>query len=294
MDSGHTPSNDLDDNQDDDNDDAEEEIDDSNDQLSVAESTELFSCPSQGCILSFKRYLNLENHMAYGKCKLRKESFTLIDKAKMLYAQKLSEGASSQPHLSETTTHSGGISMCKGWALRQAKKSGRFNENQRSYLDERFELGQSTGIKCDPTQVACDLRHARKLSGERRFSINEFLTPQQIKSYFSRKAAKNKQVTTVDGKEIEDIDVVSVEEQTAYSRARDSIIQEFQLTHPIVYDTHNICHLNEKNKLKDLKVDLLHDICSYLNLNVEGLSLHRKKPYLSLITDLVKSCSCNN
>ena len=39
-----------------------------------------------------------------------------------------------------------------------------------------------------------DLRNAITESGKRRFSIEEFLTPQQIKSYFSRTAAKTKQV----------------------------------------------------------------------------------------------------
>ena len=42
-----------------------------------------------------------------------------------------------------------------------AKKTARFNENQRSYLDEKFLIGQSTGIKADPSQVARDLRNAR-------------------------------------------------------------------------------------------------------------------------------------
>ena len=38
-------------------------------------SSELFSCPVQGCtLLSFKRHSKLENHTSYGKCRLRKES----------------------------------------------------------------------------------------------------------------------------------------------------------------------------------------------------------------------------
>ena len=85
-------------------------------------------------------------------------------------------------------------SLSQGWAIRQTKKAARFNKNQRSYLDEKFFIGQSTGIKADPSQFAPDLRNARTERGKRRFSIDEFLIPQQIKSYFSRKAAKTKQV----------------------------------------------------------------------------------------------------
>ena len=42
---------------------------------------------------------------------------------------------------------------------------------------EKFLIGQSTGIKADPSQVVRDLRNARTGSGKQRFSIDEFLTP---------------------------------------------------------------------------------------------------------------------
>ena len=85
-------------------------------------------------------------------------------------------------------------SLSQGWVIKQTKKAARFNESQRSYLDEIFLIGQSTGIKADPSYVACVLRNARTDSGKRRVSTDEFLSPQQIKSYFSRKAAKTKYV----------------------------------------------------------------------------------------------------
>ena len=155
---------DVDDHDDDDGIDGE----DGSDDHASSTSSELFSCPYQGCALSFKRHSNLENHRAYGKRKLRQEKFTLEDKAKLLYVQKLAEGISLQPQLHSTSTDSQGTtSLLQGWALRQVKKSGRFNDNQRSYLDEKFLIEQTTGIKCDPSQVARDLRHARTDSGER-------------------------------------------------------------------------------------------------------------------------------
>ena len=40
-------------------------------------------------------------------------------------------------------------SLSQGWALRQTEKAAPFNANQRSYLDEKFLIGQSTGIKAD-------------------------------------------------------------------------------------------------------------------------------------------------
>lgn len=279
---------DVDDHDDDDGIDGE----DGSDDHASSTSSELFSCPYQGCALSFKRHSNLENHLAYGKCKLRKEKFTLEDKAKLLYVQKLAEGTSLQPQLHSTSTDSQGTtSLCQGWALRQVKKSGRFNDNQRSYLDEKFLIGQTTGIKRDPSQVARDLRHARTDSGERRFTIEEFLTQQQIKSYFSRKASKSKQV---ESSHQEETDALSEEDHLAYTSARDDIIKEIELNHPIIYDTYDICKMHAEKKLEKLSVALLRLICAYFNMEVEDLPRRRKAPYLSFINELVQSCSCNN
>ena len=69
----------------------------------------------------------------------------------------------------------------EGWALRASKRSKHFNENQKNYLDEKFKLGQETGYKEDPSQVASDMRRAKNENGERRFAVGEFLSPQQIK-----------------------------------------------------------------------------------------------------------------
>ncbi|XP_068721563.1 uncharacterized protein [Montipora capricornis] len=183
-------------------------------------SSELFSCPIQGCTLSFKRHSNLENHISYGKCRLRKEKLTVLDQAKVLYAQKLSEGTTEQPSMQSVTAGKlSETSLSQGWAIRQTKKAARFNENQRSYLGEKFLIGQSTGIKADPSQVARDLRNARTESGKQRFSIDEFLTPQQIKSYFSRKAAKTKQVVADE----EATELAQKDHQT-YSLARETIM----------------------------------------------------------------------
>ena len=112
-------------------------------------SCELFSCPVHGCTLCFKRHSSLENHIRYGKRRLRKENLTVLDQAKDLYAQKLSEGTTAQPSMQSVTAGKKcETSLSQGWAIRQTKKAW-FNENQRSYLDAKFLIGQSTGIKAD-------------------------------------------------------------------------------------------------------------------------------------------------
>ena len=135
-----------------------------------------------------------------------------------------------------------------------SKKSAHFNENQKNYFDEKFKLGQETGYKEDPSQVASDMRRAKNENGERRFAVGEFLSPQQIKSYFSRSAAKIKQAESV-----AEIDVPAIDEEMAYSSAHDKIIQECQLSHPILYDTYNLCQLYATNKLTRLSISFLHN-----------------------------------
>ena len=135
--------------------------------------------------------------------------------------------------------------------------------------------------------MARDLRHARTDSGERRFTIEEFLTQQQIKSYFSRKASKSKQV---ESSHQEETNALSEEDHLAYTSARDDIIKEIELNHPIIYDTYDICKMHAEKKLEKL----LWLICAYFNMEVEDLPRRCKAPYLSFINELVQSCSCNN
>ena len=71
------------------------------------------------------------------------------------------------------------------------------NEAQKKYLEDKFNRGQQTGHKQDPERVAKDMRFARKADGSRLFSSKEFLSAQQIQSFFSRMASKLRQVAGI-------------------------------------------------------------------------------------------------
>ena len=55
----------------------------------------------------------------------------------------------------------------------------------------------TTGTKPDPFQVSRDFRHERNENGERRFALNEYLSPQQIRHIFLRRIAINIQKTQI-------------------------------------------------------------------------------------------------
>ena len=79
----------------------------------------------------------------------------------------------------------------QGWAVKGTRKVTRFNEDQRQYLDNKFQIGQEGGHKADSEiqKVSRNMRYGRRDNGERwRFDVEEFLTAQQIQSYVSSTA----------------------------------------------------------------------------------------------------------
>ena len=72
-------------------------------------------------------------------------------------------------------------SLRMGRALHKAKGGQtRFSAKVRGYLQKKFDIGQKTGRKEDPAQVANDMRSARKTDGTQIFSRMEWLSKLHI------------------------------------------------------------------------------------------------------------------
>ena len=136
-----------------------------------------------------KRYreTRAERHLLFGKCKLVSEKYTILDTAKLARAEKVQKDFTTQPTLAAPTTTKGYSEslLAQGWAqLKGTRKATRFNEDQRQYLDSKFQIGQESGHKADSAKVSRNMRYARRDNGERgRFDVEEFLTAQRIQSY---------------------------------------------------------------------------------------------------------------
>lgn len=163
--------------------------DQKNDTSTEEQTPKLFSCPVDGCVKCFQQFGSLENHLQYGSCKLVPERENLFDNAKICYTDKLLHDRGIHPVLASSTLPAGKIKP-QGWALKVTRKATRFNERQKKYLEEKFFLGQETGHKVEAVNVAQEMRYAKDEAGSRRFTIDEFLSPQQVQSFFSRMAAK--------------------------------------------------------------------------------------------------------
>ena len=108
----------------------------------------LFPCPEDGCTESYMTHERLEQHLMYGKHEFcRAESVSLLDRAKVSYAERLEAGGSlSEVTITGTEIHSGSPCLPEGWAGRESAKPGhRFNSKQKRYLEGKFEHGETTG-----------------------------------------------------------------------------------------------------------------------------------------------------
>ena len=139
-----------------------------------------------------------------------------MDLAKQQYATRLQEGVGLFPSLqvsSSVDSSNQSETFKEGWALKEMKKAYRFNEKQKTYLEAKFNISQSTGRKLEPDVVAKEMCRAWGSDGERLFCGSEFLTPQQVSSYFSCLAAKLRQQQVEETPQ----DVLAAEEQSNFS-----------------------------------------------------------------------------
>ena len=141
----------------------------------------------------------------------------MLDLAKLGYKSRLEEGVGSVISITAAVTVPKETAtdqiINEGWALKCSKKAYRFNEKQKAYLDAKFAIGQSTGRKLDRDVVAREMRHALGTDGVRLFKVSEFLSPQQISSYFSRHAARIRQLPP------DDADILASKEEDNFARA---------------------------------------------------------------------------
>ena len=172
-----------------------------------------------------------------------------------------------------------------GWALKSKAKVVSFNEKQKSYLESKFLHIEMLGKKKSGEAVAKDMKKARDAKSERLFSLEEFLTPQQINSYFSRFAAKRRQLSE------SEIDAVQLEK--AVKEVTEDVIIDLQqeankYDHPIMFNKFQLCEMS-KDELSTLHLTMLKAISEEFNLQVSG---RRKAPYFDCVVSFVDSCTC--
>ena len=217
----------------------------------------------------------------------------------MGYALRLEQGATAIPKLrlgkEVRITAPSAPSLPKGWALKCSRaRSARFSTTQKEYLSSKFQIGECTGLKADPASVATAMRKAKNVNGERLFDSTEFLTGQQVASFFSHLAAKKTtDKDTQDDDEDED-HTAHLQRENNFQEMRDNIVtsMSIQNAHQIVYDSFKICELVQKSKLASFSIKMLQEMCSSFGLDISDIKIKRKQPYINILRDLVKGCKC--
>ena len=186
-----------------------------------------------------------------------------------------------------------------GWVLKSSHaRSTRFSTKQIEHLIAKFQIGKQTAQKADPTSVSRVMRTAKDSNGKRLFDSPEFLTSQQVASFFSRLASKRslkdfaEAESDKDKQQNEADQATRQESQLQVLRNKVMLDISIQHVHPIVYNAHNIRELVKNLKLSTFSIKMLQDICSSFGLDVSKITIKRKKPYIDLLTNLVMGCKC--
>lgn len=159
------------------------------------EDDDLFNCPEEGCIKTFRTNQNLQRHLDFGRHQFKLHEESQYDQIRRKWAQHCISLKSQMPsYLFTASSFSEDMEneVVIGWALAKTRRSNRFSERVKSFLVEQFMIGEETGRKVTPAEAATRMRSLRDETGNRKFGKGEWLTPQQITSYFSRLAAMKK------------------------------------------------------------------------------------------------------
>ncbi|KAK3712196.1 hypothetical protein QZH41_018426 [Actinostola sp. cb2023] len=255
----------------------------------------LFSCPEEGCIKTYQRFSSLQLHLDSGKHQRSLENETLYDKAVHGYAARLEEQFGGVPQMQQFTNtqriNQDRPSLPMGWALKSSQTK-RFSEKQKSYLSNQFLIGETTGQKENPASVAKAMMTVRDSNGNRIFTSDEFLTSKQITSFFSRMSSKRTlpdQITEFDMEEEH-----NVEKENDFNELGNRIMDDVALTHPIYFESYNLCELIANSTLSKFAIQMLQNICEYFDISTEGIQSRRKAPYIERIVDFGKKCTCSS
>ncbi|XP_062597522.1 uncharacterized protein LOC134258948 [Saccostrea cucullata] len=158
-----------------------------------------FHCPVENCTKQFSTQRAVDDHVLMGTCSFAtKERLCVTEKAKYIYAEKIMKmyPTNKEPGLLPVTSVKDIKvrlpSLPSGWALKETKGRVVFTNQQKEFMKEKFNIGKTTGNKVDPFCAAEEMR----LSGK--FKRADFLSGQQISSYFSRLVQLDKKTSKED------------------------------------------------------------------------------------------------
>jgi Arf-GAP/Rho-GAP domain/ANK repeat/PH domain-containing protein 3 len=277
---------------------------------------QIYECSEPGCCQEFDSMEDLDVHMELGVHEIVHPNESIYDQLRRQWAAQFGNvtvhKSNTEPISGDNTIHSEGESDCPssalpmGWALHAPASKSRFPDCVKLYLKAKFDLGERTGEKADSQQVALDMRNARNEDGDRLFQRDQWLTKNQVKGFFSRLAvARRKNVGTNDSEddlvslsEIDDVsgnqwmeELESLQEEQERCSLLEAVESQMGVTHPIIFDTYDLCECNEQNRLNVFKIVMLKEICSTFDIAFK--SRETKGMLLAKLKEMLDQCSCS-
>ena len=273
----------------------------------MASESEIFSCSESTCVLTFKSERDAQAQLDSGKHVKELGSVSLYDTIRSRWAERVTgisnvaqEASAVFAHEESASSKTKASSM--GWALKATQKRPRLEEKVKAYLIEKYEAGERSGTKADPSSVSREMKLRRDDKGELVFQPEKWKTVKTIKIFFSRYSAKLKQQGVskpkdmggsqpeVEGEMADDMEALEFE--TAIQNLRQAVYNDLKIPeHPSEVNQLNICKLMQEGKPKTLKLQDLKAICTTIGLTTEG-SQARKKSFVEPLKELVKKCTC--
>ena len=264
----------------------------------IESSAPLFECSVIGCVEAFETFGELELHLDLGKHTVNKVN--QYDAIRRDWALKFSsvEAADTKSCLSDSKKPSplsgdiAAISTLKtGWALSKLRSNVRFSQNIKEYLTARFTLIERTGCKADPAQVPVDLQNAKTDSNERLFTRTEWMTKTQVQSFFSQLAAtRHKDQGMVRISPDQEEDTQCLQEDSNRQELIHKVNKQLNVSHPICYDTYDLCEHYLSNTLQEFNVAMLKTICNHFETPTK--SKDKKKVLMDKLSEMISKCQC--
>ena len=191
-----------------------------------------FTCIDPDCIKAFRKEKQYIHHISIGEHVYDEQKLdTLEDRSKRLWSIQCNELRFEQQNISfEAISEEPMIFENHGYALKRRKKTSRFPVKVKNYLTDLYRNGEETGRKISPQVAAKKMRSEADEEGIRLFSPVEWLSPQQIRSFFANLCLKKQRVSNVikvEGAEIDEelenaiVDLVAIERSQELSRIVD-------------------------------------------------------------------------
>ena len=191
------------------------------DDVQTQHTSKGFNCPDVSCVKVFVSNGALERHLDVGKHLYRLQTESAYDVVKQKWASKCTTVGIH----TETNKHSTGelkeetgeadqspVAVKMGWALKKSTGKVRFSKPIKDLLLRTFIDGEKSGIKADPKEVAARIRCTR--NGKKKvFDRSEWLSVQQVKSYFSRLSVLQRKGILIDDNEEEQNEEVEMIEE---------------------------------------------------------------------------------